>query len=46
VDVIIARLDSLPDELKGELARVDTAYREMLDAEPGGGGGASGSVSL
>jgi len=32
---LLDRLDSLPDELKEELQRVDTAYQDMLAAAPG-----------
>ncbi len=35
LQVLLDRLDSLPDELKEELQRVDTAYQDMLAAAPG-----------
>ena len=35
VQMIIDRFDELPDELKAELGRVDTAYQDMLGAAPG-----------
>ena len=47
VQKLIDRLDELPDELKTELGRVDTAYQEMLAAAPSGSpSGGGGSVGL
>ena len=47
VQKLIDRLNDLPDELKGELGRVDSAYQAMLAAAPSGGAsGASASVSV
>ncbi len=47
VQKLIDRLEELPDELKTELGRVDTAYQEMLAAAPSGSpSGGGGSVSL
>lgn len=46
VQVVIDRLNGLPDELKGELEKVDQAYRDMLNASPVGAPGGGASVSV
>jgi hypothetical protein len=43
IQIIIDRLNGLPEELRAELARVDTAYQAMLAAAPGGSSGALGA---
>lgn len=40
-DAIIGRLQSLDEELKDEMGRVNTAYQAMLASAPGSSGGAS-----
>jgi hypothetical protein len=47
LDRIIEALNNLDDELKEELARVNTSYKAMLAAVPDGGSqGASVSVAV
>jgi hypothetical protein len=43
IQIIIDRLNGLPEELRAELGRVDTEYQAMLAAAPGGSGGALGA---
>jgi hypothetical protein len=45
VQVLIDWLNSLPDDLRAQIDRVDVVYGELLRSAPGGGG-ASQSVSL
>jgi len=46
VQKVIDWLNSLDAQLGVEIDRVDVAYRDLLTAAPGGGGGVSGGVSL
>jgi hypothetical protein len=46
VQVLIDWLNSLPDDLRAQIDRVDVAYGELLRSAPGGGSGVSQGVSL
>jgi hypothetical protein len=46
VQKVIVWLNGLDAQLGVEIDRVDVAYRDLLTAAPGGGGGVSGGVSL